>query len=56
MEPLYVFGTMTTVVLGLIAYVVKRNDNKLDAIEMTLIEHGRSIASIQAKLDILLKD
>ena len=52
-EPVYVFGTLITVIMSLIGFVVKKVDNEVGDLKRIVVDHIAQLASVKAKLEII---
>lgn len=56
MEPVYIFGTLITIIMSLIGFVVKKVDNEVGDLKRIVVDHIAQLASVQAKLDIVTRN
>lgn len=55
MEPVYIFGTLITIIMSLIGFVVKKVDNEVGDLKRIVVDHIAQLATVQAKLDIVTR-
>ena len=53
MEPVYIFGTLITIIMSLIGFVVKKVDNEVGDLKRIVVDHIAQLASVKAKLEII---
>ena len=51
MEPVYIFGTLTSIIMALVGFLVKRVYDKVDELDKRVIVHAQSLARIEALLE-----
>lgn len=56
MEPVYIFGTLITIIMSLIGFVVKKVDNEVGDLKRIVVDHIAQLASVKAKLEIITKN
>lgn len=51
MEPVYIFGTLTSIIMALVGFLVKRVYDKVDELEKTMINHSESLVRLETLLE-----